>query len=194
MRRFRIPLALFCVFVLGLIAGAAWAGARCKQDLAQTVWRMQTGEVDARIEAVRELARRKDTRTLLPLIATATMDLEPKVRNLATAVLGSFRSEAVVPALCALLHDESIEVRTTAAMNLAVIGEPAIDEVRAVYLQGHPVSCMFAALALSRIEHPSVRTIFEEGAASESPEAKKWAENLGGQRKIDLAVRALLDQ
>ncbi len=85
-------------------------------------------------------------------------------------------------------------VLATVAMVLAEQGEAALPELRKVYQADHPASCMFAAIALSQIQHPRAREIFDEGAASTFIEARKWAEKLSGQRAVDLAVRALLAQ
>ena len=75
------------------------------------------------------------------------------------------------------------------AQALAKQGDAALPELRQVYLAGHPASCMFAAIALSQIKDSRTRMIFEEGAASESAEVRKWAEKLGKQGELDRVLR-----
>ena len=181
--------------IIGVIAGTWFERTRAASSTATIAWRMQTAtDRDDRIAAVGELSRRKDRNALLPLIATATMDLEAQVRKAAAVALGGYRSADAVPALVALLYDESIEVRTTAAMALGSLGRCSIEELRPVYLSGHPVACLFAAISLSRIDDRRVEQIFAEGAKSDSPEVRKWAEQLGGQPEADLAVKTVLAQ
>jgi hypothetical protein len=111
--------------------------------------RLDDQDEDTRLKAALELARRKDSAALEPLVAITTSDSQ-KNRRMAAEALGLLGDPRAVPALIGLLVDPNIEVVETTSSALGLLGDPESLEPLLTALRDRPLKERWAVAAAFR--------------------------------------------
>lgn len=140
------PVLLFIILSFPLVAQT--------DQVSTAVQRLQSGDADIRLTAVRELSRRADDRAVEALISVLN-DQNANVRGMAANSLGWLKDTRGTVPIIALLNDSEPSVTYLAAEALGLIGDRRAVEPLISALQSQDVSLRGrAAESLGRLKDP----------------------------------------